>query len=232
MSSAIPFPKRWPPEDPDVIQLYSMATSNGQKIGITLEETGLEYEPHLIHIGKGDQHDEDYLKLNPNGKIPTILDPHGPEDEPMVLMESIVIMIYLAEKAGRLFPPTYRSRMEHLQWLSFQTAHIGPMFGQFGHFYKFARDKTTDDYARIRYTKEVQRLLKVLDDRLEDREYLVDDYSIVDIACVPWVNTLDGFYGAGEVLGMKNYPNVLRWRESIGKRPAFQRGIKVCEVPR
>jgi GST-like protein len=230
MIAAELFPRRWQPEDPDAIQLYSMATSNGQKIGIALEETGLEYEAHLVNISQGDQHDEDLVKLNPNGKIPVILDPHGPEDEPMVLMESIIILVYLAEKSGRLLPPTYRSRMEHLQWLSFQTAHIGPMFGQFGHFYLFAKDKTSDDYAKQRYTSEVQRLLKILDDRLSDREYLMQDYSIVDIACIPWVNTLDGFYGAGEVLGMDNYSHINRWREAIRQRPAYQRGIKVCAL--
>lgn len=225
------FPSRWQPRDPDLIQLYAMATPNGQKIGIALEEMGLGYEAHLIDITRGDQQDPEYLRLNPNGKIPTLIDPHGPEGRPLVLMESIVILIYLADKSGSLLPQTYLARMEHLQWLSFQTAHIGPMFGQLGHFFKFARGKTSDDYALRRYTAEARRLLGVLDGRLRDREYLMDDYSIVDIATAPWVDTLDRFYGAAEHLGMAEFGNVAAWRERVTSRPAYQRGKLVCAKP-
>ena len=224
------FPSRWPPTMPEALQLYSMATPNGQKIGICLEELGLSYDAHLIDITKNDQADPDYLKLSPNGKIPTLLDPVGPEGEPIILMESIVILQYLADKTGRLFPQTYRSRMEALQWLTFQAAHIGPMFGQFGHFFLFAKDKTTDSYAKDRYTNETKRLLGVLNERLQDREYLCDDYSIVDIATVPWVECLDGFYKASAALDMPSFEHVQAWRKRVTARPAYIKGKDVCKV--
>lgn len=227
----IPFPSRWPPADPHLLQLYSMATPNGQKIGVALEEMGIGYEAHLIDITQGDQRDPEFRRLNPNGKIPAILDPHGPEDKPVVLMESIIILVYLADKSGMLLPQNYLARIDHLQWLSFQTAHIGPMFGQFGHFYKFARGKTSDEYSLTRYTEETRRLLGVLDARLEGREYLMDDYSLVDIATVPWVETLDGFYEAAAHLGMDAFPNVQAWRRRVTSRPAYQRGRRVCAKP-
>lgn len=223
------FPARWPAQDPDIIQLYSMATPNGQKVAICLEEMGLSYEPHLIHIGKGDQHDPDFLKLNPNGKIPTLLDPHGPEDEPIVLMESIVILTYLADKSDMLLPQTYRARMEHMQWLVFQAAHIGPMFGQFGHFFVYAKDKTSDTYALERYSNETRRLLKVLDERLQDRPHIMGDYSIVDIAILPWVECLGGFYQAGEHLQLAEFEQVTAWQERIMAREAYKVGRKVCQ---
>lgn len=229
MSSTAWFPRRWPPQDPEVIQLYSMATPNGQKVGICLEEMGLNYDAHLIDIREKDQFDPDYLKLSPNGKIPTLLDPHGPEDEPVILMESIVILIYLADKSGQLLPKTYRARMDHLQWLAFQTAHIGPMFGQFGHFHVYAKDKTTDPYAEERYANETRRLLKVLDERLADRSYLMGDYSIVDIATLPWVDCLSEFYNAGERLQLDEFENVNSWQARINARPAYQAGKVVCK---
>lgn len=228
MSKQSWFPKRWPPTRADEIQLYSLATPNGQKVSICLEEMGLAYDAHLINIMEGDQNDEDYLKLSPNGKIPTILDPNGPEGGPIILCESIIILIYLADKAAMLLPQDYRSRMDHLQWLSFQAAHIGPMFGQFGHFHMFAKDKTTDDYAVKRYTEETKRLLKVLDDRLKDSEYIMDDYSIVDIAMVPWVDCLDSFYQAGEILELDTFKHVLAWRKRVTERPAYVKGKDVC----
>lgn len=224
------FPKRWPPTMADEIQLYSMATPNGQKISVALEEMGLSYDAHLINILNGDQHDEDYLKLSPNGKIPSILDPNGPEGEPMMLSESVAILIYLADKTDMLLPQNYRARMDHLQWLIFQTAHIGPMLGQFGHFYVFAKEKTTDDYGKNRYTDETKRLLKVLDDRLENREYMMDDYSIVDISIMPWVECLDGFYKAGEHLQMDTFENVQAWRKRVTSRPAYIKGKDVCTL--
>jgi GST-like protein len=223
------FPSRWPPTMPDAIQLYSQNTPNGQKIGVCLEEMDLTYDPHLINISKNDQHDPEYVRLNPNGKIPTILDPHGPEGQPIVLMESIVILEYLADKSGMLFPKTYRGRMEARQWLAFQTAHIGPMFGQFGHFFFYAKDKITEPYPKNRYTKETKRLLDVLNTRLKDREYLMGDYSIVDIATVPWVECLDGFYHASEHLDMPSYEHVQAWRKRITSRPAYVIGKDVCK---
>ena len=225
------FPKRWPPVRPDVIQLYSLPTPNGQKVSICLEEMGLAYDAHRIDIMADDQFDPDYLKLSPNGKIPTILDPNGPDGNPIKLCESIVILTYLADKTGMLLPKDYAARMDHMQWLVFQAAHIGPFFGQFGHFFKFARDKTTDDYGAIRYTNETKRLLKVLDDRLAGREYIMDDFSIVDLSMVPWVNCLDGFYEGGEVLGFNSFKNVVAWRDRVTARPAYQKGKDVCSAP-
>ena len=224
------FPGRWPPARPDVLQLYSLATPNGQKVSVCLEEMGLEYEAHLINILQGDQHDPDYVKLSPNGKIPSILDPNGPVGTPIILCESIVILTYLADKTGMLLPRDYAARMDHLQWLVFQAAHIGPMFGQFGHFYKFARDKTSDEYAVKRYTDETRRLLKVMDDRLAGREYIMTDYSIVDIAMVPWVDCLDGFYEAGAVLEFNTFKHVVAWRQRVTERPAYVQGRRVCSL--
>lgn len=222
------FPGRWPPQNPDRLQLYSMNTPNGQKVAICLEEMGLEYDAHLIHIGNGDQHDPDYLKINPNGKIPSLIDPHGPDGKPIALMESIIILVYLADLSGMLLPQDKTSRYEHLQWLSFQAAHIGPMFGQFGHFYVYAKDKTSDSYARDRYTEETQRLLQILEDRLNDRSYIMGEYSIVDIAILPWVECLSGYYQAGKHLSIENYSQVLDWQKRICARQAYQIGKNVC----
>ncbi len=230
MSDAPWFPKRWPPTMPDAIQLYSLATPNGQKVSVCLEEMELSYDAHVINIMQGDQHDADFLRLSPNGKIPALLDPNGPEGEPILLMESIVILQYLADKTGQFFPKTYRARLEALQWLTFQAAHIGPMFGQFGHFHVYAKDKTSDDYADKRYTAETRRLLGVLDERLRGRDYLMGDYSIVDMAHVPWVECLVGFYKAYDYLGMADFTEVEAWRARVTARPAYQRGSKVCAL--
>lgn len=231
MSTSPWFPERWPATMPDAIQYYGMNTPNGQKVSICLEELGFTYEPHLINIAKGDQHDPDYLRLSPNGKIPAILDPDGPEGEPLLLMESIVILQYLAEKAGRLFPTTYRAKLEAQQWLAFQAAHVGPMFGQFGHFHVYAKGKTSDSYAETRYTNEAKRLLGVLNERLKDREYLMGDFSIVDIAHVPWLEGAEFFYKARDVLEMPSFEHVQRWREAVRTRPAYVRGKDVCKAP-
>lgn len=228
--SDISFPSRWQPESPDVIQLYSMATPNGQKIGVALEEMGLEYEPHLINIVEGDQHDPDFVRISPNGKIPAIIDPNGPEGKMVGLCESGAILIYLADKTGQLLPQNYLSRMEHIQWLMFQMGHIGPFFGQFGHFYKFMRDKVKDDYPLERYTKETKKLLGVLDSRLEGRKYVMDEYSIVDISMVPWVNCCAEFYDAWDYLGMGDYKNVEAWRKRVSERPAYVTGKDVCSL--
>lgn len=224
------FPKRWPPTMPDAIQLYSLATPNGQKVSVCLEEMDLSYDPHLINIMQGDQNDPDFLRLSPNGKIPALLDPNGPEGEPVMLMESIVILQYLADKTGQFFPKTYRARLDALQWLTFQAAHIGPMFGQFGHFHVYAKDKTSDNYADKRYTAETRRLLGVLNERLKGRDYLMGDYSIVDMAHVPWVECLAGFYKAYDYLGMGDFAQVEAWRARVTARPAYQRGCKVCAL--
>lgn len=227
--SGSPFPSRWAPRNPDIIQLYSMNTANGQKVSVCLEEMGLDYEAHLVNFRLGEQLEPEYLLINPNGKIPCLIDPHGPDDKPIALMESIVILIYLADLTDLLLPKDYRSRLEHLQWLSFQAAHIGPMFGQFGHFYVYSDDRERDAYAIDRYTKETRRLLQVLEDRLDDREYIMgSDYSIVDIAILPWVLRLTDFYQAGEQLQIADFDRVLNWQDRITARKAFQIGKNVC----
>lgn len=224
------FPSRWQPETPDIIQLYSMATPNGQKVSIALEEMGLSYEPHLINIMSGDQHDPEFAIISPNEKIPAIIDPVGPEGKMIALSESAAILIYLADKTGQLLPQNYISRTEHMQWLIFQMAHIGPMFGQFGHFYKFMRDKVKDDYPLERYTNETIRLLGVLDKQLEGRKYIVDDYSIVDISIAPWVNCCAEFYEAWEHLNMGQFANLEAWRLRVSARPAYVKGKDVCNL--
>jgi GST-like protein len=222
-------PNRWPPTDPALIQLYSLATPNGHKVSVCLEEMGLGYEAHLIDIAKGEQMDPGFIRISPNNKIPALIDPDGPEGAPLALMESIVILQYLADKTGQFFPRTYRARLEAQQWLTFQAAHVGPMFGQFGHFHVYAKDKTTDPYGEQRYAAETRRLLGVLDARLKDREFLMGDYSIVDMATVPWVECLAGAYGSHEFLRMSEFSAVERWRAQVTARPAYQRGILVCK---
>ncbi len=224
--SADLFPKRWPSTHPDRLQLYSLATPNGQKAGIALEELGLDYEAHRIDIMKNDQFDPDFVKLNPNSKIPTLLDPKGPDDKPIAIMESGAILLYLARKAGKLLPETPRQKIELQQWLFFQVGHIGPMFGQFGHFYKFAKGKT-DGYGEERYGKETKRLLEVLERQLQDRDYLLGDFSLADIATVPWIEALD-FYEAKDAVDYDTFPKVNAWVKRFLDRPTVQRGLKVC----
>ncbi len=225
MSSDL-FPKRWPPTHPDRIQLYSLATPNGQKAGIALEELGLAYDAHRIDIMKNDQFDPDFVKLNPNSKIPTLVDPKGPDGKPIAIMESGAILLYLAKKAGKLLPDSPRQETELHQWLFFQVGHIGPMIGQFGHFYKFAKGKT-DTYGEERYGKETKRLLEVLERRLQDRDYLLGDFSLADIATVPWITALD-FYDGKDAVDYDTFPKVDVWVKRFLERPAVQRGLKVC----
>ncbi|MDX8381283.1 MAG: glutathione binding-like protein [Ghiorsea sp.] len=215
----------------DKIQLYSLATPNGQKVSIALEEMGLEYDAHLINIMEGDQFTDEYIKISPNSKIPAIIDPNGPGGESITMMESGAILIYLAEKSGLFLSKDTRTRFETLEWLFFQVAHIGPMFGQFGHFYKYAKDNCDHPYPVKRYSDEAKRLLTVLDKRLEGRTYLVDEaYSIADIAIFPWIGCLDMFYEASEHLGLAEYKNVQVWQKRCSSRPAAQRGAKVCSM--
>ena len=226
MSDATVFPDRWAPKEPNHIQLYSLATPNGQKIGIALEEMGLDYEAHKIDIMGGDQFDDGYVVINPNSKIPSIIDPNGPDGEPIAMMESGAILLYLAEKTGKFIPSDTAGRWEVTQWIFFQMASVGPLFGQFGHFFKFAVGKTKDDYALERYTGEAKRLLGVLDKRLADRDYLVGDYSIADIATFPWVMALD-FYEGKDALEYSSFSNIEPWVERCRQRPAVQRGLAV-----
>jgi len=224
------FPSRWAPAHPDRIQLYSLGTPNGKKISIALEELELPYEAHRLDIMEGDQFDAEYLRINPNGKIPSIIDPNGPAGEPIALMESGAILLYLAEKTGKLMPDEPKLRWEVLQWLMFQMASVGPYFGQFGHFFKYARDKTSDEYALDRYTKEAKRLLGVLNDRLEGRDYLVgSSLTIADIATFPWLDGL-GYYGGKDHLEYGSFANVEPWVKRCNQRPAVVRGVKVCSL--
>jgi GST-like protein len=203
-----------------------MPTPNGKKVSIALEELELPYEPHRVDIHAGDQHSPEYLRINPNAKIPAIIDPNGPGGQPVAMMESGAILLYLAEKTGRLIPQEPLLRLETIQWLFFQMASIGPMMGQFGHFHKFAKGKT-DDYGDTRYTAETKRLLRVLDTRLEGRQYLVgEQLTIADIATVPWMQALD-FYEGKTVVEYDSFINVVAWADRVSQRPAYLRGAVV-----
>ena len=221
------FPRRFPVQHPDRIQLYAFGTPNGHKASIALEEMALPYETHLVDILQSHQFDPDFVQINPNSKIPTIIDPDGPGGEPLAVMESGAILIHLARKSGRLLSKDPRLESETLQWLFFQVGHVGPMFGQFGHFYKFARGKT-DEYGQQRYGKEVQRLLEVLDKRLSGREYLVGEFSIADIATVPWIKALE-FYEGKDYVGYDSYRNVVAWVDRFMARPGVARGIEAVK---
>src|SRR5215216_6158433 len=209
--SAFPIAKRWPAKHPDRLQLYSLPTPNGVKVSIMLEETGLPYEVHLVDFNKDDQKTPEFLSLNPNGKIPAILDPDGPGGKPLPLFESGAILQYLADKTGKLLPAAPARRYQAIQWLHFQIGGIGPMFGQVGFFHKFAGKEFADKRPRDRYIGEARRLLGVLERRLAGRAWMMGDaYTIADIAIFPWVRNLVGFYGAGELVEIDRYPQVTR----------------------
>ena len=224
MSAILPIEAKWPIVDRSKLQLFSLNTPNGIKVAVALEELGLPYEPHLVRIGQGEQFTPEFISISPNSKIPAILDLNGPGNQPLALMESGAILIYLAEKAGRLIPSDPTRRYQCLQWLFFQVGNIGPLFGQFGHFFKYAKDKCQDPYPIERYTNEAKRLLGVLDRQLSDREYLVDEYTIADIATFPWVNGLSTSYQADAVLGLASYEHVQAWLARCKARPAYERG--------
>jgi len=226
--SAFPITKKWPAAHPERIQLYSLPTPNGVKVSIMLEETGLPYEAHLVRFDSNDQMSPAFLSLNPNNKIPAILDPDGPGGKPLALFESGAILIYLADKAGSLLPQDAAARYETIQWLMFQMAGIGPMFGQLGFFHKFAGRDYEDKRPRDRYVAESRRLLGVLEDRLSGRAWIMgDDYTIADIATFPWVRNLIGFYEAGDLVGFGDFPNVARVLEAFLARPAVARGLEI-----
>ena len=227
-----PITKFCPPSNPGVLQLYSFPTPNGVKVSIALEELGLKYEPHLINIGNDVQKKVEFLSLNPNGKIPAIVDPNGPDGKPIGLFESGAILVYLAEKTGKLIPNDEFGRLNCLQWLFFQMGGIGPMFGQFGHFFKFAKDKVTDSYPEERYTNETRRLLQVLDGHLDGKKHILgEEYSIADIATFPWVRTVRDFYLGGDAVGLNDFSNVLTWLDYCLKKPATKRGLNIPARP-
>ncbi|HTX04500.1 MAG TPA: glutathione S-transferase N-terminal domain-containing protein [Steroidobacteraceae bacterium] len=226
--SAFPVTRKWPPRFPDRLQLYSMPTPNGVKASIMLEETGLPYEAHRVSFEAREQLSPEFLALNPNNKIPAILDPGGPGGKPLPLFESGAILIYLAEKTGRLLPHEPAARYLALQWLMFQMGGVGPMFGQVGFFNKFDGRNYEDKRPRDRYVAESKRLLGVLDQQLAAHAWIAgDEYTIADIATFPWVRNLIGYYQAGELVGIADFPNVVRALERFIARPAVARGLEV-----
>jgi GST-like protein len=226
--SAFPITQKWPAQDPDRLQLYSLPTPNGVKVSILLEELGLPYEPHLVSFETQDQMSPAFLSLNPNNKIPAILDPHGPGGQPLALFESGAILMYLAEKTGRFIPQDAAGRYECLQWVMFQMGGIGPMFGQLGFFHKFAGKDYEDKRPRDRYVAESKRLLGVLDKHLAGRDWMMGaDYSIADIAIFPWVRNLVGFYDARELVGFDDFPHVASVLAAFVARPAVARGLLI-----
>ena len=230
--SAFPIASRWPAAHPDRLQLYSFPTPNGVKVSIALEETGLPYEAHTVNIMKNETWGPEFLSLNPNGKIPAILDPDGPGGKPLGLFESGAILIYLAEKTGQLLPPDPAGRYETIQWVMFQMGGVGPIFGQLGFFHKFAGRDYEDKRPLERYRAESQRLLGVLETRLRGRTWIMgDDYTIADISMLGWVRGLVGFYGAGEIVGYGELTAVPAWLERGLARPAVQRGLEIPTRP-
>ena len=228
--SSFPISRKWPARHPDRIQLYSLPTPNGIKVSVMLEETGLPYEPHRVGFETNDQLSPEFLSLNPNNKIPAILDPDGPGGKPLALFESGAILLYLADKAGMFMPQDAARRWETIQWLMFQMGGIGPMFGQVGFFHKFAGRDYEDKRPRDRYAAESSRLLGVLNQRLADRAWIMGEaYTIADIATFPWVRNLIGFYEAGNLVGISDFPHVTRALAAFVARPAVARGI---EIPR
>jgi GSH-dependent disulfide-bond oxidoreductase len=226
--SSLPISQKWPAQNPDVLQLYSLPTPNGVKVSIMLEETGLPYEPHLVRFDTNDQLSPEFLSLNPNNKIPAIIDPHGPGDKPLPLFESGAILIYLAEKTGKLLPADAAARYQTIQWVMFQMGGVGPMFGQLGFFHKFAGKEFEDKRPRDRYVAESRRLLGVLDQHLAGRDWIMgDEYTIADIATWPWVNNLVNFYEAGDLVGIEDFANVKRVLKAFVARPAVARGLAI-----
>ncbi len=226
--SAFPITRKWPAEHPDRIQLYSLPTPNGVKVSIALEELGLPYEPHLVSFETNDQTSPEFLSLNPNNKIPAILDPDGPGGKPLALFESGAILVYLADKTGKLVPEDAAARYETIQWLMWQMGGVGPMFGQLGFFHKFAGKDYEDKRPRDRYVAESKRLLGVLDQRLAGRQWVMGDtYTIADIAILPWVRNLAGFYGAGELVEFDQFKEIKRVLDAFVARPAVAKGLNI-----
>ena len=230
--SAFPVTRRWPAEHPDRLQLYSLPTPNGVKVSIMLEEISLPYEVHLVDFNKDDQKTPEFLALNPNGKIPAIIDPNGPGGKPLGLFESGAILQYLADKTGKLLPADAARRWQTIQWLHFQMGGVGPMFGQLGFFHKFAGKEIADKRPLERYVNESKRLLGVIDARLAGWQWIMDDeYTIADISMLGWVRNLIGFYGARELVGFDGFANVSAWLDRGLARPAVKRGLEIPQRP-
>lgn len=230
--SRFPITHRWPARHPERLQLYSLPTPNGVKVAILLEELGLPYEVHRIDFGQDDQHTAEFLSLSPNNKIPALLDPDGPGGEPLGLFESGAILLYLAEKTGRLLPEDPAQRYQAIQWLMFQMGGIGPMFGQLGFFTKFAGKDIEDKRPRDRYVSEARRLLGVLEGQLRGRAWILgEDYSLVDIATLPWIRALLEVYQVADLIGFQDFPEVRRALDAFLARPAVQRGLQIPAAP-
>ncbi len=229
--TAFPIARRWPPKRPEAIQLYTLGTPNGVKVSIALEELGLPYEAHRVSFDSNDQFTPEFLSLNPNNKIPAIIDPAGPGGRPLPLWESGAILLYLAEKTGKLLPAG-PARWECVQWLMFQMSAVGPMFGQVGFFHRFAGKAIEDKRPLNRYADESRRILKVLDDRLSGRLWIMgDEYTIADIATFPWVRNLIDNYRAGDIVGYPDFKNVARTLDAFLARLAVIRGLNVPAKP-
>jgi GST-like protein len=230
--SAFPVTTKWPARHPDRLQLYSLPTPNGVKVSIMLEEIGLVYEVHRVAFDRSEQTSPEFLSLNPNGKIPAILDPNGPDGRPLGLFESGAILVYLADKTGQLLPQDRAGRYQTLQWVMFQMGGIGPMFGQLGFFNKFGGKDYEDKRPRDRYVAESRRLLGVLEHRLGESTWLAGDaYTIADIATFPWVRNLIGFYEASELVGIADFPAVTRALAAFVARPAVAKGLTIPAAP-
>ncbi len=226
MSTLASFPvtKKWPAADPSVIQLYSFPTPNGVKVSIALEEMGLPYEAHKVTLADADVKSPEFLSLNPNNKIPAIIDPNGPDGTPIQLFESGAILIYLAEKTGKFIGQSPAEKAYVIQWLMFQMGGLGPMFGQLGFFYKFAGSEIEDPRPRDRYINEAKRLMGVLENQMDGQDWVAGEYSIADLAIAPWLRALD-FYGAKEVLGWADHTNLVAYLDRFQARPAVQKGL-------
>lgn len=220
--SNFPITQKWAPQNTEIIQLYSFPTPNGVKISIALEEMGLAYEPHLVTLADADVKSAEFLSLNPNNKIPAIIDPNGP-DGPIGLWESGAILIYLAEKSGKLLGTTEAEKYNIIKWVMFQMGGLGPMLGQMGYFVKFAGKDIEDPRPRDRYIAEAKRLLAVLDKELEGKDWIAGDYSIADIAIAPWLNALN-FYGTRDVTGFDDLKNLPAYLDRFMARPAVEKG--------
>ncbi|MCI1005783.1 glutathione S-transferase N-terminal domain-containing protein [Herbaspirillum sp. C7C8] len=226
--SAFAINQKWPAQHPERIQLYSLPTPNGVKVSIMLEETGLPYEAHLVSFETNDQMSPEFLSLNPNNKIPAIIDPNGPNGAALPLFESGAILLYLAEKTGQFLPADAAARYQVIQWVMFQMGGVGPMFGQLGFFHRFAGKEYEDKRPRDRYVNETKRLLGVMDRRLAQSQWLGGDaYSIADIATFPWIRNLIGFYEAAELVGFQDFPHVARALQAFVARPAVVRGLNI-----
>ncbi len=221
-----PITKKWPAQHPNLLQLYSLPTPNGVKVSIMLEETGLAYEPHLVSFDNNDQLSSEFLSLNPNNKIPAIIDPNGPDGKPLALFESGAILLYLADKTEKFIPADLIGRYHTIQWLMFQMGGIGPMFGQVGFFNKFAGKHYEDKRPLNRYVDESKRLLGVLNKQLANNLWITGEtYTIADIATFPWVRNIVGFYEAADLVGIENFPHVTRALDEFLARPAVQKGL-------